>query len=173
MTLDDLAKIEWESFEATADWTKVLNDLLGMTDAASAAQRRGELADALDNFADRSTSEDLDVITRLDQVARKAARALRKADITASIGQLQSASADFQAIVKEFSAASAMLRKEASTLRAEKFTAAVSSLTETIASLKLLSQAVVTVDQQNLAPAIAQAVASAQALRELLEKPQP
>jgi len=172
MTLNELAQIEWDSFETTADWTKLLNELLGLIDIANAAERRGELADALDSFADHSTSDDLDVITRLNQVARKTARALRKADIATSIGELQSTSAEFQAIVKEFSVASAALRKEASALRAEKFTAAVSSLTETISSLKLLSQAVASEDQESLAPAIAQAVASAQALRELLEKPQ-
>ena len=121
--------------------------------------------------ADHSASDDLDVITRLDSVARRAARALRLADIAASVAELQVASGDFRVIVKEFSAASVALRKEATTLRAERLTAAVSSLTGTISSLKALEAAVKGDQDQDVVLAISRLVANAQSLRSQLERP--
>jgi hypothetical protein len=171
MTLEDLDSIEWDELESTEDWVKMLNDLLGLVDGAQTPARRDALAAALDEFADRSTSEDLSTITKLDAAARKAARALRKSDIAASVNELAAASADFRAAVKELGAATAGLRKEAAKLRAEKITVAVSSLTETIGSLKNLSQVLQSEDGDKIAAAIKEAMQSAQKLRTLLEKP--
>jgi hypothetical protein len=171
MKLDDLSSIDWDERESTEDWVKTLNDLLGLVEAAQAADKRELLADTLDEFADHSTSDDLATITRLDAAARKAARALRKADIAARTSELAAASADFQAALKQLGVASAELQKEAAKLRAEKITSAISSLTDTIGSLKNLSQALTTEDGDKIAVAIKDAVQSAQRLRTLLEKP--
>ena len=165
-TLDD---IDWDSFESTQDWVKVLNDLRGLIDTADTAAKRAKLADTLDEFADRSTSDDLALIVKLDASARKAARALRKTNIADSVAELAAASAEYQAAVKEFAAASAVLKKEASLLRAEKFTQAVSSLTDTISAVKSLTQIVTSQDDPKLAAAITRAVESAQKLRGMLE----
>jgi hypothetical protein len=169
MNWESLSSIDWDEFETTADWVKLLNDLLGLKESADGPAKRDRLADKLDEFADRSVSDDLATITKLDASARKAARALRNASISESIKELAAASADYQAAVKEFSAASASLKKEASLLRLERFTAATRSLTETISSLKTLSQVVSSKDDKKLAAAIAQAVKSAQELRSILE----
>jgi len=169
MNWQKLSAIDWEDFETTADWVKLLNDLLGLKDSADTPAKRDQLADKLDELADHSVSDDLATITKLDASARKAARALRHTNISQSIQELAEATADYQAAVKEFTAASAGLKKEASLLRLEKFTAATSSLTETIASLKNLSQVVSAKDDKKLAAAIVQAVESAQELRALLE----
>ena len=171
MTLDDLKSIDWDELESTEDWVKMLNDLLGLVESAQASNKRELLADTLDEFADHSTSEDLSTITKLDAAARKAARALRKDDITARANELAAASGDFQAALKTLDAASADLNKAAARLRAEKITAAVSSLTDTIGSLKNLSQVLETEDGDKIAAAIKEAVQSAQKLRTLLEKP--
>ena len=171
MTLNDLDSIDFDELESTQDWVKMLNDLLGLAESAQASNKRELLADTLDQFADHSSSEDLGTITKLDAAARKAARALRRDDIAARIGELQAASADFQAAVKELDASTSGLKKEAAKLRAEKFTAAVSSLTDTIGSLKNLSQVLQTDDGDKIAAAIKDAVQSAQKLRTLLEKP--
>jgi hypothetical protein len=165
MNWNSLDSIDWDEFEATADWIKVLNDLRGLIETADSAEKRGKLADKLDEFADHSSSEDLGTITKLDTSARKAARALRIAEITERIQTLAAASADYQTAVKEFSAVTAGLKKEASLLRAERFTKSVTALTETISSLKNLSQVI---EGEN---AITEAVKSAQKLRAILEKP--
>jgi arginine/lysine/ornithine decarboxylase len=171
MNFSDCASIDWSAFRTTAEWTKLLNDLLGLTEIASAPEQRAILADRLDEFADHSSSDDLDVITKLDTVARRAARSLRKEDIARSIAELNAANSEFRAVAKEFSAASVALKKEASKLRAEVFDAAVTSLTETISSLKSLSQVVATDADGKLATAIAQAILSTQELRALIERP--
>jgi hypothetical protein len=171
MKFEDLGSIDWDAFESTADWTKLLNDLIDLAQTATGSTQRDEIANRLDEFADHSSSEDLDIITKLDRVARKCARALRMESIGESVKELQTASADFRVTVKELSAATATLKKEALLLRAEKFNAAVSSLTGAIASLKALSQATAGDDDEKLAVAIAQAVSSAQKLRGLLERP--
>jgi hypothetical protein len=171
MKLEELRAVDFDEPESTEDWVKLLNDLLGLAESAQAAGKGELLADALDEFADHSSSEDLATITKLDAAARRAARALRKADITARVNELAAASADFQAAVKEFDASTAGLKKEASKLRAERITAAVSSLTQTIGSLKNLSQAFESEDADKIAAAIKDAVQSAQKLRTLLEKP--
>jgi hypothetical protein len=177
MRLEDLDSIEWDELESTEDWVKMLNDLLGLVDGAQTPTKRDALAAALDEFADRSTSEDLSTITKLDAAARKAARALRKTDIAASVNELAAASADFRAALKELGATTAELKKEAAKLRSEKITAAVSSLTETIGSLKNLSQVLESeaadriAAADKVAAAIKKAVQSAQKLRTLLERP--
>ncbi len=171
MNWNSLDAIDWDDVETTADWIKILNDLRGLIDTADSGVKLKKLADKLDEFADHSVSEDLDTITKLDASARKAARALRMTDIAQRIQTLASASADYQAAVKEFSAASAGLKKEASLLRAEKFSASVTALTETISSLKNLSQVVSDEDDTKLVGAIDDAVKSAQKLRSILEKP--
>lgn len=171
MTLEELKSIDWDALESTEDWVKRLNDLLGLVESAQASNKRDLLADTLDEFADRSTSEDLSTITKLDAAARKAARALRREDISARVSELGAASADFQAALKELGAASADLKKAAAKLRAEKITAAVNSLTDTIGSLKNLSQVLDTGERDKIAAAIKEAVQSAQKLRTLLEKP--
>ena len=63
------------------------------------------------------------------------------------------------------------LQKEAALLRAQRLTEAVGSLTDTIASLKALSQTTAGEGDEKLVAAIAQAVSSAQLLRSLLERP--
>jgi hypothetical protein len=171
MKLENLDSIDWDSLESTADWVKMLNDLLGLVESAQTPVQRDRLAKALDDFADHSSSDDLNTITKLDASARKTARALRKTDIAASVSDLAAASADFQTAVKEFSAGSANLKKEAAVLRAEKFTAAVTSLTDTIATLKSLSQVITSEDGDKVAAAIKGAAQSAQKLRSILEKP--
>jgi len=171
MKLEDLPSVDFDEPESTEDWVKMLNDLLGLVESAQASGKRELLADTLDEFADHSTSDDLGTITKLDAAARKAARALRKEDMAARVNELAAASADFQAAVKELDASTSGLKKEAAKLRAEKVTAAVTSLTQTIGSLKNLSQAFETDDSDKIAAAIKDAVQSAQKLRTLLEKP--
>jgi len=171
MNFDQLDALDFEGVDSTADWVKLLNDLLGLAQAGGTTAQLGLLADRLDDFADKSSSEDLDAITKLDRIARKTARAIRLEHAQELVKSLQSASSEFQALTKELKVASETLRKEASLLRAEKFTAAVTSLTDTISSLKDLSKAVASDDETDLAKAITQAVASAQKLRALLEKP--
>jgi hypothetical protein len=171
MNFDDLPGIDWDAIDSTADWTRLLDDLLALARSAGTAEQREILADTFDAFADRSTSDDLALVTRLDGVARKSARALRKQDIAASVAALAAASSEFQTIAREFGAVSAALKQQASQLRAEKFTAAVTSLTQTIASLESLSQAVATDGDDALAAAIADALLGAQRLRALIDKP--
>ena len=171
MTLDDIRRIDWDGFGSTAEWTRLLDDLLGLAAAATADGRRAELADALDAYADHSTSDDLDVITRLDRVARKAARSLRSDDIAASIGELQGASTEFTAIATEFGITAAGLHEQASALRGARVAAALASLTDTITSLQSLAGTADIAGREVLDAAIADAVASAQTLRELLDKP--
>jgi hypothetical protein len=169
MNFDTLDGIDWDGLKSTEDWIKTLNDLRGLIDSADTPAKRDKLADKLDEFADHSTSDDLATIVKLDSSARKAARALRKANIADSVAELAAASSEFQSAVKEFNAASAALKKEASLLRAEKFTAAVSALTGTISAVKGLTQVVLDQDDPKLAAAITAAVNSAQKLRTLLE----
>lgn len=169
MNWSTLDSIDWDSLETTADWVKILNDLRGLIDTADDKNKRNKLATKLDEFADHSTSEDLLTITKLDASARKSARALRNVNITESIQELAAASAEYQAAVKEFTAATAGLKKEASLLRAEKFTAAVTTLTETISSLNAVSQVISGDNDVELADAINEAVKSAQNLRGILE----
>lgn len=169
MNLRDLAGIDWSAYETTTDWTRLLGDLLALVPLAASAAQRGELADRLDQFADHSSSDDLEAIKRLDRAARKAARALRLDDIAARVQDLQAASADYDDVAQAFGLASAALQKEASRLRAETAGAAVAALTQTIDSLKALQKA--SGDDARLAAAIAQAVASADQLRGLLVQP--
>ena len=171
MNWSTLDSIDWDSLETTADWVKTLNDLRGLIDTADDKDKRSKLATKLDEFADHSVSEDLLTITKLDASARKSARALRNANIEQSIQELAAASAEYQTAVKEFSAATAGLKKEASLLRAEKFTSAVTALSETISSLKTLSQVISGDNDAKLADAINEAVKSAQKLRGILETP--
>ena len=171
MTFDELAHIDWEARESTADWTKLLNELMDLTRSEATREQRALLADQLDAFADHSSSDDLEAMVNLDRSARKAARALRLSDIGQSVRELQAASADFQDAVKTISAASATLKKEAGLLRADKLNAAASSLTDTILSLKALSQSTASDSDSKLTAAISQAMDSAQKLRALLEKP--
>lgn len=169
MTFSELDSIDWDTFETTADWIKLLNDLLGLTDIVEPA-KQAQLADKLDEFADHSTSEDLATITKLDGSARKAARALRDKDVTRRIQALSAASTDFQTAVKDFSVATTTLKKEAAVLRLEKINVAATSLTSTISSLKNLALAIDSQDDKRLTDAINQTIKSAQSLREILEK---
>lgn len=171
MNFDQLDALDFSEFDSIADWTKLLNDLLGLAQAGGTADQLLALADKLDEFADKSSSEDLDAITKLDRIARRAARAIRLDDATNRIAELQGTSSDFQALAKELGAATAALRKETSTLRAEKFTTAITSLTDAISSLKHLADAVSSDDDSDLSKAITQAMSSAQKLRALLERP--
>jgi DNA-binding ferritin-like protein (Dps family) len=169
MKWNALQSIDWSEFETTADWVKLLNELLALVESADTAEKRELVADKLDEFADRSSSEDLATITKLDAAARKAARALRVLEMQQRVSELAAASADYHAAVKELTAASAGLKKEAALLRLEKFGAATTALTETIASLKNLSHVVSASDEKKLAGAIERAVKSAQELRSILE----
>lgn len=169
MNWSTLDSIDWNSLETTADWVKILNDLRGLIDTADDNDKRIKLATKLDEFADHSVSDDLLMITKLDASARKSARALRNANITESIQELAVASAEYQTAVKEFTAATAGLKKEALLLRAEKFTTAVTALTETISSLKAVMLVTSSDNDEKLVDAINEAVKSAQKLRGILE----
>lgn len=169
MNWDNLNSIYWDNLESTADWVKTLNDLLELANGADSPEQRRQMADKLDEFADNSSSDDLTTITKLDAAARKAARALRNQNIEQRIQELAAASGDYRTAVKELDAATASLKKEAGALRAEKVIAAVSSLSDTILSLKNLSQVVKDGDDGKLADAIKQSIESAQKLRGILE----
>jgi len=171
MKWEDLGAIDWSVHESTADWVKLLNELLELSKSADTDQKSSNLADALDSFADNSSSDDLSIITKLDASARKAARALRLADITQRVRDLDAASADYRATVKELDAATASLKKETRLLRAEKVTAAVGALTDTVLALNQLSQTLSEQDSAKLTDAIQQAIKTAQKLRTILEAP--
>ena len=170
MTFDDLSSLDWESFSATAQWAKLLDALLALAPQAATAAQRDRLADALDAFADKSSSADFEIILKLDGVARRAARALRDTNIDGALSELESASGEFKAIAKEIGAVTASLQKETALLRAERLRTAVTSLTDTIASLKAVSQSMGDIDDPKLTTALSQAVASAQKLRGLIEQ---
>jgi type I site-specific restriction endonuclease len=169
MNWGDLKSIEWDELESTTDWVKTLNDLLELAKSADTPDKRNQMADKLDEFADNSSSDDLTTITKLDAAARKAARALRNQNIEQGLQELAAASADYRAAVKELDAATAILKNEAERLRAEKITAALSSLSDTIVSLKNLSRAVEDGNDEKLIDAINKSIASAQKLRGILE----
>jgi hypothetical protein len=172
MNWNSLDSIDWDDLETTADWMKLLNDLRGLIDSASDSAKRGKLADALDEFAELSpASNDPAAILKADASARSAARALRNWDSAERIAILAAASADYQSAVKEFASASAGLKKEAAFLRAEKVTASIGALTETISSLKNLSQVIDDKNDAKLVTAVDEAVKSAKKLRDILEKP--
>lgn len=171
MNWDSLDSIDWDGVDTTEGWIKLLNDLRTLIDTADEKEKRSRLAEKLDEFADKSTSEDLMTITKLDASARKSARALRMTNITLRTQELAAASAEYKDAVKEFTAAATALKKEASLLRAEKFAAAVNALTETISSLNNLSNLVNSQDEAQLVEAINTAVKSAQKLRGILEAP--
>lgn len=170
MTFDDLTSIDWESCSATAQWAKLLDSLLALAPLAGTTGQRGQLADALDAFADHSSSPDFEIITKLDRVARRAARALREASIDEALAALEAASGEFRAISKEVGAVTASLQKEAAVLRAERLRTAVTSLSDTIASLKAVSHSMSDSDDTKLTSALSQAVTSAQKLRGLIEQ---
>lgn len=172
MTLDDLPALDWARFSdaSTAEWAKLLDALLALAPQAKSPAQRGVLADALDTYASHSSSPDFDTIIKLDRVARRSARALREANIDAALAELDAASGEFKAITKEIGAVAKSLQKEAAVLRAERLHTAVTSLTDTIASLKSVSQSLNDTDDTKLAAALAQAVASAQKLRGLIEQ---
>ena len=171
MKWEDLGAIDWSVPESTADWVKLLNELLELSKSADTSQKSSNLADALDSYADNSSSDDLSTITKLDASARKAARALRLADINQRIKDLEAASADYRATVKELDAATASLKKETRLLRAEKVTAAVGALTDTVLALNQLSQTLTEEESTKLRDAIQQTVKTAQKLRTILEAP--
>ena len=169
MIWNNLKDINWGGMESTSDWVKTLNDLLELANSADSPDKRNQLADKLDEFADNSSSDDLTTITKLDAAARKAAQALRNQNIAQGIQELAAASGNYRTSVKELDAATASLKKEAGVLRAEKFTAAVSSLSDTILSLKNLSKVAKDGNDIQLVNAINQSIESAQKLRSILE----
>ena len=171
MSFDDLSSIDWESFSDTAQWAKQLDTLLALGPQARDKVQRGQLADALDAFAAHSSSSDFEIILKLDRVARRAARALRDANIDDALAELEAASGEFKAIAKEVGAVTASVQKEAALLRAERLRTAVTSLTDTIASLQAVSKSLGDIDDPKLTTALSQAVASAQKLRGLIEQP--
>ena len=123
------------------------------------------LAAKLDEFADKYSGDELSLTTKLDS----AARALRNENIDQGIKDLALATSDYRAAVKELDVVTASLKKEASVLRAESFTSAVSSLSETILSLKNLSQTLKDGDTKDLAAAITESIENVQQLRNKLE----
>lgn len=169
MNWDDLNSMDWSALNSTADWVKALNDLLELAKTANSPERRGLMADKLDEFADNSSSDDLATITKLDAAARKAARALRNQNIEQGIQELAAASADYRSAVKELDAATAVLKKESEGLRAEKLSTAVSSLSNAILSLKSLSKTIKDESDNSLTDAISQSIDNAQKLRSILE----
>lgn len=169
MTWDDIATIVWPEGQPTAVWSATLSELLELAKSADTAEKRNVLADALDSFADNSSTEDLTTISKLDLAARKCARGLRSIDIENAVEALKAVSILYQTAVKELDAAVAGLKKEAKVLRAEKVSAAVVSLTETITALKNLGGAVKAQDSAGLKDGINSAMTSARKLRQILE----
>lgn len=170
MRFSDLNTIDWDLLKSTEDWIMCFDDLRGLISDANSIDFRDQLADAFDNFADHSTSDNISLIAKLDASARKTARALRIESISERIEALKSASDDYQAAVDLFQGVTKNMRKEAALLRAEKFTAAASSLTDTVNALKNLSKVISNKDGKQLAVAISQALASTSKLRDLLKK---
>ena len=170
MTFDDLSSIDWESLSATTQWAKQLDSLLALAPLAGTTGQRGQLANALDAFAEHSSSRDFEIITRFNHVARRPARALRDTSIDEALAALEAASGEFKAISKEVGAVTSSLQKEAAVLRAERLRTAVTSLTDTISSLRAVSQSMGDSDDTKLITALSQAVASAQKLRGLIEQ---
>ena len=171
MTFDDLARIDWESIDTTAACASMLGALFGLAAGAKSPEQRRAVADALDAFADNASSDDLDALSRLDGSARRAARALRLANVSDSVAELQAATADFRGIEKDLGAASAGLKKEAATLRAEKIRTALASLNETILSLDALAMVVAAGSDKDVELAISHALDSVRTLQGLLGKP--
>jgi hypothetical protein len=168
--LDDLTSLDWDDLESAADWTKRLNELLGLKDLAATPAERAALADALDEFARRSTAPEIDVVVKLDRAARRAARALRLAGVEQRLRELDAAVAEFDEAARQLGLVSQGLAKEAQALRAERVTAAIDALTQNIGTLKALSQTLEADLDAKVAAALAQATAASQRLRTLLEK---
>lgn len=177
MNFDDLPIQAWDDFKTTEQWVSLLRELRAMVQGADTQQKREILADTLDAFADHSSSDDLSLITKLDDSARSSAQALRLTNIQERMNELAAASAIFTQATQEFSAASASLKKEASKLRFEKTTAAVTSLTSTVTTLRdlvrQLSAPASPEADADLVAAINRFVGSAQDLRSRLEAPAP
>lgn len=169
MKFTQLATMVWDDYQTTQDWIDLLKELLELIKEAKPEELE-RLADTLDEFADRSTSENLTTIAKLDASARKTARALRDQDVDRRIQELSAASADYRSTVKEFKVVTEVLKKEATVLRLEKVNAAAASLTSAISSLKNLALAIDGQDEEKLKDAIRDTITSAQTLREILEK---
>jgi hypothetical protein len=169
VTFNDLSAIDWPAFSTTEQWVKLLDALLALGPQAANTAQRATLADALDAFADHSSSPDFELILKLDRAARRAAQGLRNDNIDAALTELEGASAELKAVAKQLGAVTATLKKEASVLRLERFRQAVTSLTDTIASLNAVSQSLAGDDDAKVTAALVRAVTSAQQLRSLLE----
>lgn len=166
-----LQDIDWPATAPTADWVKALDELLALAADADTPSKCSALAEALDQFADSSNSDDLATLISLDKAARKAARGLRLADMAQRIQALEAASSDYRAAVKALNAATSGLQEEARLLRAQQVRAAVTSLSGTILALNRLSESVTAQDDAQLREAIDQAARSMKKLRSLLEVP--
>jgi hypothetical protein len=166
---DSLASIAWGSLSSTADWAAMLNGLLGLAASADSGDKSNQLADRLDEFADKANSDDLQAISKLCDAAGKAARALRSADMTQRVQELAAANSVYQEAAGTIAAATTGLTQEASLLRAEKFTATVNALTQTISSLTTLSKVARDDNNATLVAAINDALASAQKLHDLIK----
>lgn len=177
MKFTDLPIQDWDAFQTTEDWVKLLNELRAMLPIANSAQERETLADTLDAYADHSSSDDLALISKLDNSARASAQALRISSMEQRVAALNAASSVFTSAIKEFSAASASLKKEAAKLRFDKTNSAITSLTGAVTSLRDLAKQLSApgtpeADAQLLA-AINAFVGRAQELRNILERPTP
>ncbi|MDO8653502.1 MAG: hypothetical protein Q7R66_15065 [Undibacterium sp.] len=159
----------WDDLASSEEWVKHLNAFLDRAKIETDPKKRDRIAAKLDEFADKYSGDELSLTTKLDSAARKAARALRNENIDQGIKDLALATSDYRAAVKELDVVAASLKKEASVLRAESFTSAVSCLSETILSLKNLSQTLKDGDTKDLAAAITESIENVQQLRNKLE----
>jgi hypothetical protein len=165
---DNLGQIDWGRFSSNEQWGGLLDNLLKLGQTATDSTQRSQLADQLDAFASESDGPDLTTISKLAKAASRAARGLRQDDMAARIAALQEANALFQDATQVFGTATGGLQQEASLLRAEKVTATITALTSSITSLTTLAQTVRDENNAALANAIAEALASAEKLRAIL-----
>lgn len=165
---DNLASINWSRYSSNEEWGALLDNLLKLGQSAGDGAQRSQLADQLDAFATQSDGPDLTTISKLAKAASSAARGLRLDDMAARVAALQEANAIYQDAAQVFATAAVGMQKEASLLRAEKVTASITALTHSITSLSALAQAVKNENNEALANAIAEAMASAEKLRAIL-----
>jgi hypothetical protein len=165
---DTLGRIDWNRYSSNEEWGALLDSLLKLAASAGDSEQRNQLAGVLDAFADQSNGPDLTTITKLAKAASQAARGLRLDDMAQSVAALQDANAIYQEVAQGLAGATGGMQQEASRLRGEKVTASITALTGSITSLTALAQAVQGENNPALGSAIAEALASAEKLRTLL-----
>ncbi|MBA2675428.1 hypothetical protein [Ramlibacter sp.] len=170
MSIDDLHAIDWNR-TGLIGWKPLLDQLMAL--AAQAAQftptQRGDLADALDRFAnDAFDPQEMSAISQLSRSANASARTLRQsaaADLAAALVQ---GSAAYTAMAQQMQAQNATLKQQASILKLEQLTAATRALDQAMAALKQLKDTVAGGKDQKLSDAVASAIDTVKKLRDTL-----